>query len=165
MEDKMDKHSKRNRSKDNPYILNVDIEFKIYTVEFVDVNQKRHRVEVSEKVYQAFDEFELDDISQIHKFRKHIEHSEVYDESLFNRALNVPISVEEQVEQNIMVEQLKCAINQLSEVQKRRIKMYYFDDMKLREIAEKEGCSIMSVKDSINIGLKKLEQILQKFKN
>lgn len=161
----MDKHSKRNRSKDNPYILNVDIEFKIYTVEFVDVNKKKHRVEVSEQVYHAFDEFELDDISQIHKFRKHIEHNEVYDESLFNRALNVPISVEEQVEQNIMVEQLKCAINQLSEVQKRRIKMYYFDDMKLREIAKKEGCSIMSVKDSINIGLKKLEQILQKFKN
>ena len=61
----------------------------------------------------------------------------------------------------IINQELKEAINLLSEKQKRRIKMYYFEDMNLREIAEKEGCSIMSVKNSIDNGLSKLKEILK----
>lgn len=136
-----------------------------YTVKFVDNKRVIHKVEISVEVYKAFDKFELEDISQIHKYRSHIEHSELFDETLNNRAMNKPKSIDEEIEEKILFEELKNAINQLSDIQKRRIKMYYFDDMNLREIAEKEGCAIMSVKDTINIGLNKLEEILKKFKN
>lgn len=156
---------KRNKSKDNPYTLGFDEVKQTYIVEFVDNKRIIHKVEISEEVYKAFDKFELEDISQIHKYRSHIEHSEVFEETLNNRMVDEPITIEEEVEEKILFEELKGAINQLSDIQKRRIKMYYFDDMNLREIAEKEGCAIMSVKDSINIGLKKLEEILKKFKN
>lgn len=84
----MEKHSERNKSKDNPYTLSYNKITSSYVVEFRDNKNIIHNVEISDEVYQAFDKFELEDISQIHKYRKHIEHSEVYEESLYHRAVN-----------------------------------------------------------------------------
>ncbi len=80
---------KRNRSKDNPYHLSYDEERNTYIVEFTDNKNITHKVEISNEVYIALDVFELEDISQIHKYRKHIEHSEVYEESLNKIAIRI----------------------------------------------------------------------------
>lgn len=115
----------RNKSKDNPYTLGFDEEKNIYTVEFKDNKNILHKVEISEKVYKAFDKFELEDISQIHKVRSHIEHSEVLEETLNTRMLYKPISIEEEVENKVLLDDLKKAINHLTDVQKRRLKLDY----------------------------------------
>lgn len=115
----------RNKSKDNPYTLGFDEEKNIYTVEFKDNKNILHKVEISEKVYKAFDKFELEDISQIHKVRSHIEHSEVFKETLNTRMLYKPISIEEEVENKVLLDDLKKAINHLTDVQKRRLKLDY----------------------------------------
>ena len=115
----------RNKSKDNPYTLGFDEEKNIYTVEFKDNKNILHKVEISEKVYKAFDKFELEDISQIHKVRSHIEHSEVFEETLNTRMLYKPISIEEEVENKVLLDDLKKAINYLTDVQKRRLKLDY----------------------------------------
>lgn len=151
----------RNKDKYNPYTLGYDEDSKTYVVEFVDNMRVIHKVQVSDKIYEAFNEFELEDVSQIHKYQKHIEHNEVYEETLNARAINKPISVEDEVENKIMTEILKNAINTLSLVQKRRIKMYYFEDMTLKQIAELEHCSIMSVKESLDSGINKLRKIIK----
>lgn len=67
----------RNKSKDNPYILGFNENKNTYRVEFVDNKKVMHNVEISVEIYKAFDKFELEDISQIHKYRSHIEHSEI----------------------------------------------------------------------------------------
>lgn len=152
---------KRNRSKDNPYILDFDENKKTYIVKFKDNNQVLHIIEITEEIYRAFDKFELEDVSQNHKYRKHIERSEMFEETINNRAFHKPKSIESKVEEMIINQELKDAVNLLSEKQKKRIKMYYFEDMNLREIAEKERCSIMSVKNSIDSGLYKLKEILK----
>ena len=148
--------SKRNKSKDNPYTLKMEKD--IYVIEFIDNTNQFQKVEVSKDVYEAFDKFELEDISQIHKFRSHIEHLELSEEELNSRMLDAQTTLEELVEQKIMMDDLKVAIDSLSETQKRRIKMYYFEDMKLREIAEIEHCSIMSAKESIDTAILKLQK-------
>lgn len=158
----MDKHSKRNKDKYNPYTLLVDNKKNLYVVEFKDVNNIVHKVEISEKVYAAFDKFELEDISQIHKIRKHIEFNEVYDETLYHRTLNTLNSVEDEVESKILQEELKSAINELSDVQKRRLKKYYFDELTLDEIAVLENTSHQAISKSI---LKAIEEIRKKIKN
>lgn len=156
----MDKHSKRNKSKDNPYTLSYDEMKETYIVEFKDNKNQLHKVEISEKIYEQFDRFELEDISQIHKYRKHIEHSEVYEETLLHRAINKPISIEEEVEYKIMLEDIKNAFSVLTETQKRRIKMYYFDDLNFKQIAAIEHCDESSVRESIYKGLEKIKKIL-----
>lgn len=151
----------RNKSKDNPYTLGFDENKKVYTVEFVDNKRVIHKIEISNKVYEAFNKFELEDVSQIHKYQRHIEHSEVYEETLNSKILDKPLGVDEIVENKIVVESLRDAINTLSETQKRRIKLYYFEDKSLKEIAEIEHCSIMSVKESIDAGITKLKKIIK----
>lgn len=140
---------KRRKSKDNPYSLNYNEENHTYKVSFKDGINIFHEIEVSEKIYEAFDKFELEDISQMHKYERHIEHSEIYENTLNNRAVDKPVSLEQEVENKIMVDELKNAINLLSEVQKRRLKMYYFEDMTLKQIADIEGCSPKNVFKSI----------------
>ncbi|MBR1936331.1 MAG: sigma-70 family RNA polymerase sigma factor [Bacilli bacterium] len=152
----------RNKSKDNPYTLGYDEDKQVYTVEFVDNMKVIHKVEISEKVYKAFDSFELEDISQIHKYRKHIEHNEIYEETLEHRMLEKPITIEEEVEEKIMLDDIKTIIDSLPDIQKRRLKKYYFEDKTFEEIALEEGCSKVAVKYSIDIAL---EKISQNFKN
>ncbi len=151
----------RNKSKDNPYILGYDENKKIYTVEFVDNKKVMNKVEVSDKIYKAFDKFELEDVAQIHKYQRHIEHSEVYENTLNLKAMDKPMSVEEIVERKIIFDSLNDAINNLSTVQKRRIKMYYFEDMTLKKIAAIEGCSVKNVFKSIEQAKEKLKKILK----
>lgn len=154
----MEKHSKRNKSKDNPYTLTYNETTSSYIVEFKDNKNIIHKVEISDEVYQAFDKFELEDISQIHKYRKHIEHNEVYEETLYHRAINDSVSIEDEIEEKIMIEELKYIINSLPEIQKRRLKKYYFDDMTLDQIAKEEKCSKVAVKYTIDIALQKISE-------
>ena len=152
---------KRNKSKDNPYKLGFDDDRKTYTVEFVDNKKVTHKIAISVEVYKAFDSFELEDISQIHKFRKHIEHSEVYEETLNNRMIHKPTSLEDEVETKIMFEELKEAISRLSDVQKRRIKMYYFEEMTLEQIATVEGATHQAISKSINKGNEEIKKMMK----
>lgn len=156
----MQKHLNRNKDKYNPYTLDID-EKNNYIVEFKDVNNTIHKVEVSEKVYEAFDKFELEDISQIHKIKKYIERNEVYEETLYHKSFNTPISVEDEVESKILQEELKVAINELSDIQKRRLKMYYFNELTLDEIAMLENTSHQAISKSI---IRAIEEIRKKLK-
>ena len=113
-------------------------------------------------MYEAFDKFELEDISQIHKIRKYIERNEVYEETLFHKSIDVSISVEEQVESKILHEELKDAINELNDVQRRRIKKYFFENKTYEEIASEENCSKVAVKYSIDIAIKNISKKIKK---
>ena len=151
----------RNKSKDNPYTLGYDEEKNVYTVELSDNKNIIHKVEITDKIYSAFDKFELEDVSQIHKYSKYIEHSEVYEETLNKRAMDKQLSVEEIIEHKMDIDDLKLAIDKLTLVQKRRIKKYYFENKTLQQIAEEEGCSIMSVKESLDSSINKLRKNLK----
>lgn len=156
---------KRRKDKDNPYSL--DFKENNYVVSFKTVKNEYKEVKVSEEVFKAFDKFELEDISQLHKVDKHIDmrvidNTEYMDIILFNNAVNDEISIEEKIENKILQEELKKAILELSEVQKRRVIKYYFENKTLQKIAEEEGCSIASVKESLDSSINKLRKKLKK---
>ena len=156
---------KRRKDKDNPYSL--DFKENNYVVSFKTVKNEYKEVKVSEEVFKAFDKFELEDISQLHKVDKHIDmrvidNTEYMDIILFNNTVNDEISIEEQIENKILQEELKKAILELSEVQKRRVIKYYFENKTLQKIAEEEGCSIASVKESLDSSINKLRKKLKK---
>ena len=156
----MNKHETRNKDKYNPYTLEVK-ENNCYILKFKDSRNNLQELIISKEVYDAFDSFELEDISQIHKIRKHIEYNEVCEETLYHRSVIETISVEEEVSNKIISEEIKSAINELNEVQKRRIIKYYFSDKTYEEIANEEKCSKVAVKYSIDIAIK---NISKKFK-
>lgn len=151
---KMDTRPKRKRSKDNPYILKTNNN-KYYVI----LNKKE--IEINETIFNEMDKFELEDISQMHKYDRHIEHSELYDETLNKRALNKQTSIEEIVETKLQNERLYNAINKLSDTKKRRRMLYFFKELTQREIALKEGTSIRAIQYTLNAALEELQKNLK----
>lgn len=147
---------KRRKDKYNPYTLM--FEEGIYKVEFKDSKGNNQVIEINQNIYKAFNEFELKDLSHMNEYDNHIEHSEIYEYSLYKRAVYKEISVEERIEKNINFERLKKVIDSLPEVQKRRIRMYYFEDKNLEEIARLEHVSHQAISKSIKNSLNKIKE-------
>lgn len=55
------------------------------------------------------------------------------------------------------MKRLETAMEHLTEVQKRRIKMYYFDCLNLEQIARRENRNRKTIKESIRLALKKIQ--------
>ena len=152
---------KRRKSKDNPYtLLNIE-ESGIYRVSFKDGIGVVKIVEVSKEVYEAFDSFELEDKSQMNKYERYIEQSEVFENNINERVLNKPESLEDEVIRKATFEDLKSAIDKLPETQKNRIKKYYFEDLSMVEIAKQENCSKVAIKYSLECAIENLKKLLK----
>ena len=157
----MDKRPKRRKSKDNPYILDKIDKKKIYKVLFSNLKGIKYEIEINSEIYNALNQFELDDLKQMNEFDRHIEHLEQSEEMLYKKSIKNEKSIEEQVIQKSLYENLHSEISQLSYIQKRRIKMYFFENMTLQEIANIEHSSCRAVKYSIDIALSKLQKNLK----
>ena len=101
-----------------------------YYIRFKDITNNIQIVEVSEEVYKIFDKSELEDISQMHEYER------------------------------VVIEQIKNASNILTETQKRRIKLYYFEELNFKQIAFIEKCDESSVRESIYKGIEKIKKYL-----
>ena len=155
----MSDRPKRRKSNDNPYTL--QIINNTYVVIFKDNTYKDHIVEVSEDVFNAMNSFELDDLKELNEFDRHIEHSFLLDEKLYTRAKNKPLDLEDEIIRKSSFEDLKKAIDTLPEIQKRRIKKYYFEDKTEKEIADEENASQQSVHIILCRALDNLKKILK----
>lgn len=150
---------KRRKYKDNPYTLNT-IDNKFYII-FRDGLNIPRTIEVNKNIYNLFNQFELDDLKELNEFDNHIEHSEIFENSLEKRMKNKPASLEDEIIKKSTFEELKNAIKQLPDIQKRRIIKYYFEDKTQQQIADEEMVDIRAIQYSLNIALKKLKEILK----
>lgn len=158
----MNNKPKRRRYKDNPYFLEYLEDENQYYVMFKDSQNSIKKIVISKELFNQFDRFELDDLKELNEYDRHIEHSEIYEENLNYRAQNKPISIENYVEKKIERENLLKAIETLPIIQKRRIKLYYFENMTLRQIAEIENCNYTAIKFSLDIALNNLKEKINK---
>ena len=127
---------------------------------FEDSGGLRRNMEIDKTLFDAFDGFELDDLSFMNEADRHYERSEQTEQSLTRRAIQPQESVEETVFQRVEKEKLYRAIAQLPEKQRRRLILYYFGDFTYEQIAEMEGCTHPAVMKSISSALKKLKNFL-----
>ena len=152
---------KRRKSKDNPYMLK-ELGNNEYTISFVNGRNELVVLNIDEKIFRAFDRFELDDLKQLNEIDNHrdfrtINNSEENENIIYNTISNSSKSVEEIVEDKIINEELYNAINSLNDIQKDRIKKYYFENKTLEEIAKEEGCSARAIKYSIDAGINNIK--------
>ncbi len=157
----MEKSPKRRKYRDNPYTINKD--GNKYYVSFKDILGIYHEVEITEKLYLAFNEFELKDLSFMNEYDNHIEHSEVYENNLEKRAKEKIISVEDDFIKKATFEELKNAIEMLPEIQKRRVKKYYFEEKNEYLIAKEENTTHQAVHIILERAIKNLKRILKNF--
>ena len=149
---------KRRRKMDNPY--NLKIINNSYYIIFKS-NNKYNEVEVTKEVFDLMNRFELDDLKELNEFDRHIEHSELTEHTLNNRMLFKEESIEDLIIRKTSLEDLRKAINMLPEVQRRRIKLYYFDELTEKEIAKLENVSQKNISKSLTIAKNNLKEILK----
>ena len=159
----MDENPKRRKHKDNPYTLK-KVGNKFF-VSFKDGMGIFQEIEINEKQNNAFNEFELEDLSEMNEFDRHIEHSEIYENNLEKRAKEKTISMEEEFIQKATFEELKKAIERLEEPYRKRIILYYFNNKNETEIAEIEGISQQAISKTLHIALEKLKEFLKNIQN
>lgn len=151
---------KRRKDKDNPYTL-IKLENNNYGVSFKDGMNINRNIEIADKIFKQMNKDELEDKHQMNQYERYIEKNDVTELSLYKRAIATVITVEEEVEKNIVNEEVRNAIKQLSPVQKRRIIKYYFYDMNEYEIAEDENATQQAVNKSLHSAYKILYDILK----
>lgn len=155
----MGEHPKRRKDKYNPYTI-YENEGKYY-ISFKDGQGQRNSLEVEKELYDAFNDFELEDLSYLNVWDRHLEQSEVWEATLNERAVEVPKSVEEIVFHNIQNEKVHRAISKLSCVQQRRIKLYFFEGLTYKQIADFEHCKYQAIEKSIKSALKTIKKFLE----
>lgn len=157
----LEKHPNRKKDKYNPYTLTIT-EGRYY-LSFKDGRGKQQNIEIDEVLYQTFDRFELEDISHLNRVSRHIEHSELTEETLNDRTFHKAKQIEDIVSGSIEYEQLHRAVSKLPKVQRRRLKLYFFGEMSYEQIAKLEGCTKRAVKFSVDIAVEKLKKNFKKF--
>ena len=157
----MDIRPKRYKEYDNPYTLESVEKEELYFIRFRD-EKGEHLVTVSKEVFDVFDESEKQDNNMMVRNSRYIHKYELSDEALSNKMLNNQTSIEDKLISDFEIQELYEAINELSDIQKRRIKKYFFEDKTFEEIAIEEECSKVAVKYTIDIAL---EKISKKIKN
>lgn len=152
----LEKHPNRKKDKYNPYTLTITEGH--YYLSFKDGRGNQQNIEIDEILYQTFDKFELEDISHLNRVSRHIEHFELTDETLNDRAFYKAERIEDIVSESIEYEQLHRAVSELPEVQRRRLKLYFFGELTYEQIAKLEGCTKRAVKFSVDIAVEKLKK-------
>ena len=151
-----EKHPNRKKDKHNPYTLMI-VEGRYY-LSFKDGRGIMQNIEIDKVLYDLFNRFELEDISYLNRVSRHIEHSELTERTLNDRAFYKEESLEETVSKSMEYEQLHKAISKLPETQRRRLLLYFFGELTYEQIAELEGCTKRAVKFSIDLAIEKLKK-------
>jgi len=127
-----------------------------YYISFNDGEKRCHEIEVSRPVYREFERFVRVERNLTRWDERHREQSEVWDETLNKRALYPPDSLEDTVFDCLRNEQLRLAIQQLSETQRRRFVLHHEFGLTYGQIAKMENCTTRAVQYSVDVAKKKV---------
>lgn len=159
----IDPRPKRRRDEENPYEIytaGINTAHPRYFLAFTDASKVKRWMEIDKPLFDAFNEFELDDLSFMNEVDRHYEQSEVTEATLNRRAAKHQESVEETVSQRMEVDKLHQAIAQLPEKQRRRLVLYYFGEFTYEQIAAMEGCKFQVIAKSIKAAEKNLKKFM-----
>ena len=150
-----ERHPKRRIDKDNPYKIYKEAG-KAY-VEFEDGEGISRKIEIDGAIYEALDQFELDDLKQMNEFDRHMERFDIYGRAVEHLSLHME-SLESSIIRVLEYEKLEEALSHLSEKQRRRIELRYFNHLSDAKIAKLENCSERAVRYTIYEALEALRK-------
>ena len=120
--------------------------------------------EVTRPVYLEFYRFVKHERNLRRSDERHTEQSELTDETLYNRALRPPKSIEETVFDSLRNELLQQIIAELPEIQRRRFVLHHEFGLTYEQIAEMEGCKRQPVTRSVERAKQKIREAIKNIK-
>lgn len=149
----------------NPYSIRMEETDGItrYYAAFTDGQGISREVKISCEVYQQFCSFVKRERNLRRSDERHLEQSELTEETLCRRAAHNPKPLEEAVSDKIRKEQMEQVIAELPEIQRRRLQLYFDYGLTYEQIGQMEGCSKMPIKRSIDRALEKIRKKIKDF--
>lgn len=145
---------RRRKDKFNPYTL-IEHEGR-YRVVFFD-GQVQHDIEIEKPLFDLFNAFELEDLSFLNEVERHYDRA-LQDDAYLGYRRIAAASGEEAAMQRMEAKRFKEALNSLTESQRRRVKLYFFDGLTYEAIGRMEGCKYQTIQESIALALKKIKK-------
>ena len=116
---------------------------------------------VSEEVYEALvNTFRKEAHAEEMRDLRHVTKDGYVEGDTEDLLIETEESVEDYVIRQLEIKQLQKAMLQLKENQKERLQLYFFEGLTYRQIGEKLGISDKSVRESIDVALKKIKKII-----
>ena len=119
-------------------------------------------IETTASVFWLMKSFQRDDWRQERAARRHLERLSFTEEDLENRADIFALNPEELVYKGFITDNLRRAFIEIPLAQGRRFLLRHGLGLSYRQIADKEGCSINTVKQSLRLAKANLRKILRK---
>ena len=120
-------------------------------------------MEVSEQLFFEFRHMERRNrnLEQWNQWNR--EFNEVWDETLYRRALRVPKSLDERMIEKERNELFYKAVAQLPEIQRRRFLLYYEYDFNFYQVGGMEHCTASAVQKSVSVAREKVKAEMRKY--
>ena len=134
-----------------------------YFISFKDGQGEHHEIEVSEKLFLEFRQMERRNRNLQQWNQRHREFNEVWDETLYRRALRVPKTLDESMIEKERNELFYNAVARLPEIQRRRFLLYYEYDFNYYDIAAMEHCTAQAVRRSVVLAREKIKVQMKKY--
>ena len=135
-----------------------------YFISFTDGRGEFYDLEVSEPFFMEFRQMERKNRNLQQSDWRHQEASDLWDETLYNRAFRVPKSVEELIFDAEQRELLNKAIAALPKIQRRRFLLYHEYNFNYRQISEMEHCRPQSIRHSVIRAREKIKAEIEKYR-
>ena len=124
-----------------------------------ELNVWIRKVEVTDELIECFENFRKTINNQEKSDERHIDFRSVEDAENEAIIIHSAKSIEEIIFKDQKKEQLHLALSSLTDIQRRRIMLHYFDGMTIKEIAKLESVVIRVVSRSI----RKAEENIAKY--
>ena len=136
---------------------------KHYFISFTDTHGNTVSLEVSRDVYKLIQKSNRNEARIGRSDRRHIDLAEFSDRNVYMKTFHEFNSVEKSLIADMDSETIISAIKSLPAIQRRRFLMFHVKGLMLKEIAEIEGATVVSIHLSIKCAEKNLQRLLKDF--
>lgn len=128
---------------------------------FIESNE--HRLVVSDEIYDLFEQEHTDNEKHRKRLQTKLKYVDTFD-GVCDRFESEPCPIEESVKRE-EAQNIRRALMELSNVQRRRVIARFVKEKTFEQIAEAEKVAVVSIQESISAALDKLRIICQEQKD
>lgn len=133
-----------------------------YYISFVDSAEQDCRIQIDKEIFDTYMKSKKAYTKIKNETSRYLEHSSLTDEEIYKRAFDPVESVEETVIKNIERKKVNQAMQNLTEVQYRRIDLHIVNEITIRDLAKIEMVQKKQIEKSLQLGLKKIKKFFEK---
>lgn len=144
------------------YILEYNEAINKYFIYFKDSVNNECRLEIKKEIFDTYMKSKKEYKKIQNQYDRHEEHSVQTDISLYKKSSASKTSLEDMVIDKINNSALRKIVKDVPEPHNRRLEMYFFEDMTIKEIASKENKNERTIRYSISKGINEIAKKIKK---